>query len=128
MDSSATPSLAGNRVLVVEDEFFLASDLEQCLRAAGADVIGPTGSYEAAERLIEHSEPSCVILDMNLRGVPGGGLADLLDRKGIKYLVLSGYDPGAFPGGPRNAPCLAKPALPGQIVRAIADLVAEKAA
>jgi hypothetical protein len=33
--------LASRRVLVVEDEFFLADDMAAALRALGAEVVGP---------------------------------------------------------------------------------------
>jgi hypothetical protein len=41
-------SLAGCRVLVLEDEYFLASDLEQELTARGAIVVGPFAEMSKA--------------------------------------------------------------------------------
>ena len=127
MQQSKAPVLAEVRVLVVEDEFFLAWDLAEMLREHGAEVIGPAPTVEVAERLILEESPDCAILDMNLRGTPCGSLADLLEREGIRYLILSGYDVSALPGGARNAPYLEKPATPAAILRALSSLMAEKA-
>ena len=38
--------LAAKRILVVEDEYFIARDLERALRAADAIVIGPVATLE----------------------------------------------------------------------------------
>ena len=35
------PDLTGARVLLVEDEYYIADDLRRTLHAAGATVIGP---------------------------------------------------------------------------------------
>ena len=36
-------ALAGKRVLVVKDEYFIASDLKRTLKKEGAVVVGPVG-------------------------------------------------------------------------------------
>ncbi|WP_170267928.1 hypothetical protein [Methylobacterium oxalidis] len=46
----ATASLAGRRVLVVEDQYLLACDMAQALGAEGAEVIGPVPTCSAASR------------------------------------------------------------------------------
>lgn len=38
--------LAAKRILVVEDEYFIARDLERALRAADAIVVGPVATLE----------------------------------------------------------------------------------
>ena len=43
-------TLSGRRVLFVEDEYFLADALDAALREAGATVLGPVPSVEAALR------------------------------------------------------------------------------
>jgi hypothetical protein len=40
--------LIGCRVLILEDEYFLANDLERALRAQGAKVIGPIAELSEA--------------------------------------------------------------------------------
>jgi hypothetical protein len=38
-----TPDLSGKRVLVVEDEFFIADEIRHVLEQHGAEVVGPAG-------------------------------------------------------------------------------------
>ena len=40
--------LRGARVLVVEDEYYIADDLRRALEAAGAEVVGPFSTIEKA--------------------------------------------------------------------------------
>jgi hypothetical protein len=42
--------LAGRRVLVVEDEYLIASEVKRWLLAAGSEVIGPVPSMDQATR------------------------------------------------------------------------------
>ena len=45
--------LKGCRVLVVEDEYFIASDLENAFREHGAAVIGPIAELSEAMKLVD---------------------------------------------------------------------------
>lgn len=57
------------RVLVVEDEYMLADELEMELADAGAAVLGPVGAIEDAIAIIEaEAEIDGAILDANLGG------------------------------------------------------------
>lgn len=46
--SSHEGALSGCGVLIVEDEYFLANDLEAALRSPGASVVGPFGEFGPA--------------------------------------------------------------------------------
>ena len=65
----AAPNLAGRRILVVEDEFLLALDMETHLEAAGAEVVGPVPSLgDAALLLAIAPRLDGAVLDVNLGG------------------------------------------------------------
>lgn len=51
-------SLAGRKVLVVEDEYLIADDLAEMLKEAGANVVGPAASLPIAMRILDHGEKS----------------------------------------------------------------------
>lgn len=52
-----TSALADRRVLVVEDDYFLAVELARDLSAGGAEVVGPAASMDAARLdLVDHNE------------------------------------------------------------------------
>lgn len=49
---AATKALAGRKVLVVEDDVFIADKIVRTLEEGGADVVGPAGSVQGALELI----------------------------------------------------------------------------
>jgi hypothetical protein len=54
------------RILVIEDEYFLADDLKRVLRSEGAEVVGPTGERSEALRLIDRDGFDIAVIDINL--------------------------------------------------------------
>ena len=61
-------SLAGWRILVVEDEMLIAMIVETVLGDAGCQVIGPFGRLAAALKAAEQDEIDAAFLDVNLHG------------------------------------------------------------
>jgi DNA-binding response OmpR family regulator len=57
------------RVLVVEDEFIIAMELEAIFLDQGWQVLGPAASVVEALDLLASQPPDVAILDVNLRGV-----------------------------------------------------------
>ncbi|WP_349546089.1 hypothetical protein [Bradyrhizobium sp. ORS 375] len=47
-----TNTLAGRRLLVVEDDYYLADDLARALGAEGAEVVGPVSNIDSALDLL----------------------------------------------------------------------------
>ncbi|MBW9117668.1 hypothetical protein JNB88_29040 [Rhizobium cauense] len=117
------PDLSGKSVLVVEDDYFMASDFASALRSAGAEVLGPCPSEEATLAILETAVPSAAILDLNLGGGgPRFEIALLLRQKGIPFIFLTGYDPDVIPADLQNVVRLQKPISLRQIVNAVNDL------
>src|SRR4051812_34780574 len=59
---------ARRRVLVAEDEFLVAVVLEEDLRAAGCEVVGPFANLAAAGEAARRETFDLAILDINLAG------------------------------------------------------------
>jgi DNA-binding response OmpR family regulator len=90
--SAATPSeLSGRRVLVVEDEFLIASYLADVLREFGAEIVGPAATLQEALLLARTKEPHCAVLDIDLNGDMVFPVADELAEQGTPFVFLSGY-------------------------------------
>ena len=60
--------MIGKRLLVVEDEFVIALDLQNLLEAAGHEVVGLAANIPDALSMIETTTIDGAILDINLRG------------------------------------------------------------
>ncbi len=59
-------------ILVVEDEFAIALDLESRLEQMGHHVLGIAASYEEALELAAQERPQLILMDINLRGTRTG--------------------------------------------------------
>jgi CheY-like chemotaxis protein len=85
------------RVLVVEDEFFVAMDLSAELRSRGYTVVGPAATVEKAQALVNEGPLYGAVLDMFLAGRPVFEVArDLLSRN-TPFLFVSGYSAPEIP-------------------------------
>ena len=101
--------LNGRRVLVVEDEYFIAQDLRMALEAHGAGVVGPAPDPETAISLLDTGKVDVAVLDIHLRGAIDFTIADELARRGIPFVFATGYEDGMVPARHRDVPLWRKP-------------------
>ncbi|WP_411034007.1 helix-turn-helix domain-containing protein [Shinella sp. BYT-45] len=96
--SIAENPLAGKRILVVEDDYLVVTDLITRLKAMGVDAVGPAASAEDALALLD-SEPdlSGALLDVNLGGRMVFPLADELARRALPFVLATGYGRDIIP-------------------------------
>jgi CheY-like chemotaxis protein len=112
------------RVLTVEDEYFIAEELEEALRKAGAVVLGPASSVGAALALLDgDAPPEAAVLDVNLLGEMVYPVADRLTARGIPFLFTTGYDRSALPERYARVRRFGKPFEPSEVMRAIRQLL-----
>ena len=90
-------SLAGYRILVVEDEYFIARELKDLLQTQGAEVVGPLGNLDQAMKQVERDGFEVAVLDINLQGVEGYPIADELKRQGVPFVFASAYSEDRIP-------------------------------
>lgn len=90
-------SLRDRHILVVEDEYMLATELQAELEIAGATVIGPAPSVERALALVEEQpDIDAAVLDVNLGGEPVFPVADMLAGRSVPFVFATGYDDRAI--------------------------------
>lgn len=120
--------ITGRRVLVVEDEYFIAEDVAAALRRAGAVVIGPVASEAAATAAILAStaDVDCAVLDINLQGSLVFSLADTLAERNIPFLFATGYSEESVPQRFAGVPRLEKPFDVNALVKALPSLTKPK--
>lgn len=120
--------LEGSRILLVEDEYLLASLLKEILEDLGAEVIGPFARVgPALDSLHDDAMPQIALLDVNLGGEDSFPIADALARHDIPSVLLTGYDAGTLPERYRHLPCLYKPIDLAAIHRGFVPLAANAA-
>ena len=111
-------------VLLVEDEELVAMTMVDELRSRGWEVVGPVGTLEEAQALVaEGVHLDAAILDINLRGRWVHGLADELTRRGVPFVVCTGYELIDPDGRFAQAPLIAKPIAPHQLGATLDELV-----
>jgi CheY-like chemotaxis protein len=114
--------LQGRSVLVVEDDCVIALDFEETLSAAGARVIGPALTIDAAVDLL-HRFPllDVALLDVNIAGTAVFDLADELTRREIPIVFTTGYERTQIPLRFDAAPHCPKPTRVSTITRILGD-------
>jgi DNA-binding response OmpR family regulator len=123
-EAQFSAALQGARILIVEDEFLLAMDLEDRLKREGCNVIGLASREAKALAILEQSRPDAVVLDLNLHGQLPVELTTALVARHIPFVIVTGYgsrqlDVPAL----QEAPRLHKPIRMQELVRALSDLI-----
>ena len=102
--------LQNHNVLVIEDEYLVAMDLQDKLRDLGAVVVGPIGRLDEALAVIEAGTTiDSAVLDINLGGQAAYPAADLLLQRNIPFVFTTGYDDSAIPARFQDVVSLKKP-------------------
>jgi len=101
--------LSDSRILLVEDEFLLATDLAQSLSEWGAEVLGPVASLAEAQQMLAGEPVDCAIVDIDLQGEMAFPLLNALRDEGVPTLVISGHPLDILPEEHRDVSFLAKP-------------------
>lgn len=100
------------RVLVMEDEWIIAEQLEIALTEGGFEVVGPVGRIDAAIGLLDGASVEAAVLDINLHGDPTFSFAARLEASGIPFVFVSGYSKVSVPAAFQTRPLLQKPIDP----------------
>lgn len=122
----ASDSLAGCRVLVVEDETLIAVEIEETLRELGCVVVGAVGKLDAALRLAADEALDAAILDVAIRGGHVFPVAEQLLARGVPFVLASGYGDWSLPETLRDQPRLTKPFTPADLEQQIKLLCARR--
>lgn len=112
------------RVLVVEDDYFLAKDIQRSFEQAGAIVIGPIGREEDVLSLLDGEVPDLAIIDLNLGDGVSFKIAETLHHQSVPITIYTAYKRSGFgnlPEDVREAVWLEKPASMQDLVRVAAN-------
>ena len=116
------PKPVETRILIVEDDPFIAMDLEDAFTEAGYEVCGMAGTVAESLERIERDAPGLATLDYHLGKETSEPVARALEARRIPYCFVSGNADKLE--NPR-APVIQKPVAPGTVLRMLETLVAD---
>ena len=119
MVTAAHATMAGKRLLVAEDEYFIAKGLARHLTAAGAEVVGLTASVSDALWVVQSERLDGAVLDINLRGDLVYPVADALLERGVPFVFATGYSASAIPERYAAIARCEKPVEPETFIQAL---------
>lgn len=112
------------RILIVDDEPLACARLQRmCARIEDVVVVGQAGDGEAALRAIEEAKPDVVLLDIQMPGLDGMGVAEACEQGGPAIVFTTAYAHFAADAFEADAvDYLLKPVVQERLVRAIAKV------
>ena len=124
-EPSPSADLTGRRILVVEDSPVVGPFTADLLGELGCEVVGPAPNMAAAREVAEEGGYEAALMDVHIRGERVFPLCELLEAKGVPFVLTSGYADWTMADKWEDRPRLQKPYTLGQIEQALADLLAD---
>jgi CheY-like chemotaxis protein len=97
------------KVLVVEDESFVALMIEDMLEELGCKVVASAARLKEACSVAATAELDLAVLDINLAGERSFPVAEILRDRSVPFIFSTGYGKNGVPAALSEAPVLSKP-------------------
>nr|WP_255726335.1 response regulator [Microvirga sp. ACRRW] len=104
--------------MILEDDPFIASDLQTILEDEGHEIVGVFNSIDETYDHIE-DEFDYALLDIDVVGGKSFGVANALTERRIPFAFVSASHPGDLPHSLREAAFIPKPFEERAILRSI---------
>ena len=111
-------------LMVVEDEYLIATSLEMTLLAAGYIVLDPIPNVAEALAAVAVQHADLALLDVNLAGHRVFPVADALTSRQVPFIFLSGCDGGDLPPRFAGSPFLIKPFSAEKLLETVRQVLA----
>lgn len=118
-------TLAGRRILLVDDESMVLMLIEDMLRDLGAETVETAMNVEEASRLADSMRVDLAVLDINLSGTRSYPVAERLKARGVPVLFATGYGSSGHEEAWIGWPTLSKPFDSASLATAIGHLLPE---
>ncbi len=116
---------AAPRVFVVEDEYLIRMLLEDMLADLGYEIAAAVGTIAEASEIAGKEQFDVAVLDVNLDGQEIYPVADILAKRGVPFVFVSGYGEASLIDRYRGRPALQKPFQAAQIEKTLAALLSK---
>jgi DNA-binding NarL/FixJ family response regulator len=123
--------LLSRQILIVEDDFLVASELANVLTEQGLTVQGPVAEGIAALKLADDDPPAVAIIDLNLAGEINGLTVarHLVEKFGVRVVFVSGHISDAIREGmDLTRHFISKPFTDEAVIEAVRELIGTNSA
>lgn len=97
-------------VLILEDEWLIAMDMQEMLEGIGFQhIVGPAASVGIALDLLAHEQVDVAVLDLHVGKQKSYGLAEALRARAIPFLFVTGHSREDLRADFQNEALLSKP-------------------
>ena len=96
-------------MLVVEDEALVGIMIQECLTEFGFQIVGPVCTASDALQAAKDGNFDAAILDINLGDGMVYQVAEILVRRQVPFVFVTGYDADSVDSRFREIPVLQKP-------------------
>ena len=118
----ADDTFEGRRILVIEDSPVVGPYTVDVLEELGCEVVGPAPNMAAARDMISNETFDAALMDIHIRGERVFTLCEVLEGKGVPFVLTSGYADWTMPEKWQERPRLQKPYTIGDVSEALAGL------
>lgn len=110
-------------ILIVEDDPFIALDLQDAMEDAGFTVLGPVATVEHGLSALDSHRPDVAILDYNLGHETSAEIAQRLSDMNVPFVFASGQIERVIKDNvPEGAGLIPKPFLMPNVVETIKNI------
>jgi CheY-like chemotaxis protein len=113
-------AVSERRILIVEDNVLIAMEMEYIVGDCGCAVVGPVSNVASGLEAVRQTEIDGAVLDVNLGSERVWPVAELLDDRGIPFVLTTGYDSSEVPARFADKPLLQKPVAVSDLRQALA--------
>ena len=111
-------------ILIVEDDPFIAMDLQDTFEDEGYEVMGPVAEKAEGMSLIADHMPDVAMLDYNLGGETSEDIARCLKKNSVPFVFLTGQIARVVDSEDLGSPkIIAKPFTPQLLIKEIGKLI-----
>ena len=116
----------GKRILIIEDSPVVGPFTADVLEELGCEAVGPAPNMAAAREMIENERFDAALMDMHIRGERVFTLCEVLEARGVPFVLTSGYADWTMPDKWQDRPRLQKPYTISDVSEALEGLFGSK--
>ena len=111
-------------ILILEDEYLIATLIAEHVTASGYRVVGPAAAADRAQELVNEMGIDAALLDVRLTGGRRSfDLAVRLQAMRVPFAFVTAFSQAMFPAALRDVPVLIKPPTRADVARLLHELL-----